>query len=89
MDAPIWVPTVFSHNRDRLLKGEIDACFMAALLNPPQVKGLLSDEHFSVDGTLIEAWASMKSLRPRMAAANRRPLVATQRVTSMVPPSSF
>jgi hypothetical protein len=49
------VPTVFSHNRDRLLKGEIAACFMAALLNLPQVKGLLSDEHFSVDGTLIEA----------------------------------
>src|SRR5580658_9850053 len=65
MDAPIWVPTVFSHNRDRLLKGEIAACFMAALLNLPQVKGLLSDEHFSVDGTLIEAWASMKSFRPK------------------------
>ena len=65
MDAPVWDPTVFSKNRDRLIEGEIAAKFLAAVLGQPRVKALLSDEHFSVDGTLIEAWASMKSFRPR------------------------
>ena len=59
----MWVPTVFSKNRDRLLEGDIAAAFMDAVLNLPRVKTLLSDEHFSVDGTLIQAWASMKSFR--------------------------
>ena len=63
VDDPVWVPTVFSKNRDRLLEGDIAAAFMDAVLNLPQVKDLLSDEHFSVDGTLIQAWASMKSFR--------------------------
>lgn len=63
VDDPVWVPTVFSKNRDRLLEGDIAAAFMAAGLNLPRVKSLLSDEHFSVDGTLIQAWASMKSFR--------------------------
>ena len=63
VDDPVWVPTVFSKNRDRLLEGRIAAAFMSAVLNLPQVKTLLSDEHFSVDGTLIQAWASMKSFR--------------------------
>ena len=63
VDDPVWVPAVFSKNRDRLLEGDIAAAFMSAVLDLPQVKGLLSDEHFSVDGTLIQAWASMKSFR--------------------------
>jgi len=63
VDDPVWVPTVFSKNRDRLLEGDIAAAFLSAVLDLPQVKGLLSDEHFSVDGTLIKAWASMKSFR--------------------------
>src|ERR1700760_4180847 len=63
VDDPVWVPTVFSKNRDRLLEGDIAAAFMAAVLNLPRVKALLSDEHFLVDGTLIQAWASMKSFR--------------------------
>src|ERR1700728_5120626 len=63
VDDPVWDPTVFSKNRDRLLEGDIAAAFMTAVLNLPQVKALLSDEHFSVDGTLIKAWASMKSFR--------------------------
>src|ERR1700759_3789358 len=63
VDDPVWVPTVFSKNRDRLLAGDIPAAFMDAGLNLPRVKALLSDEHFSVDGTLIQAWASMKSFR--------------------------
>src|SRR6201990_1876917 len=63
VDDPVWVPTVFSKNRDRLLEGDIAAALMDAVLTLPRVKALLSDEHFSVDGTLIQAWASMKSFR--------------------------
>jgi hypothetical protein len=65
VDDPVWVPTVFSKNRDRLLEGDIAAAFMSAVLNLPRVKALLSDEHFSIDGTLIKAWASMKSFRSK------------------------
>ena len=65
MDAEIWDVTVFTKNRDRLIEGEIAAKFLAAALSRPDVKALLSDDHFSVDGTLIEAWASMKSFRPK------------------------
>src|SRR3974377_625624 len=64
-DDPVWDPTTFTKNRDRLQKGEVFTKFMTRLLNHPQVKPLLSDEHFSVDGTLIEAWASQKSFRPK------------------------
>ena len=65
IDDPIWDATVFCKNRDRLLDGDIAAKFLAAVLNLPQVRKLLSSEHFSVDGTLIEAWASMKSFVPK------------------------
>jgi IS5 family transposase len=65
MDAPVWDATVFTKNRDRLLEGDIARGFLAAILADPQVKPLLSAEHFSVDGTLIEAWASIKSFRPK------------------------
>jgi len=65
MDAEVWHPTVFTHNRDRLLEAEVAREFLAALLALPQVKKLLSNEHFSVDGTLIDAWASTKSFRPK------------------------
>src|SRR6201998_4427295 len=65
MDDPVWDATVFCKNRDRLLDGDIAAKFFVTVLNLPQVRGLLSSEHFSVDGTLIEAWASMKSFVPK------------------------
>jgi transposase len=64
-DDPVWDATVFCKNRDRLLGGDIARRFMTAVLNLPQVGQLLSSEHFSVDGTLIEAWASMKSFVPK------------------------
>src|SRR6202142_1917680 len=64
-DDPVWDPTTFTKNRDRLQNGEVFKKFMTRLLNHPQVEPLLSDEHFSVDGTLIEAWASQKSFRPK------------------------
>ena len=56
---------MFSKNRDRLLEGNIAARFVAAVLDQPRVKKLPSTEHFTVDGTLIEAWASLKSFKPR------------------------
>ena len=63
MDAPVWDPTVYSKNRDRLIEGEVAARFLTAVLQGERVQALLSDGHFSVDGTLIDAWASMKSFR--------------------------
>jgi transposase len=65
LDAGVWDETVFTKNRDRLIEGDIARKFMAAVLSQGSVKALLSDDHFSVDGTLIEAWASMKSFRPK------------------------
>jgi transposase len=64
-DDPVWDSTTFTKNRDRLQDGEIVQKFMSKLLGHPDVKPLLSSEHFSVDGTLIEAWASQKSFRPK------------------------
>ncbi len=63
VDDAVWDHSTFSKNRDRLLEGEIAAKLLAAVLAQPQVKRLLSSDHFSVDGTLIEAWASIKSFR--------------------------
>src|SRR4051812_27128278 len=63
MDETVWVPTVFSKNRDRLLEGDIAEKFFAHVLAQARTADLLSDEHFSVDGTLIEAWASHKSFQ--------------------------
>ena len=65
VDDPAWDHSTFSKNRDRLLAGDIAAKFLCAVLAQPRVKRLLSTDHFSVDGTLIEAWASMKSFRPK------------------------
>jgi transposase len=68
IDDAVWDHSVFSKNRDRLLEGEIAAKFLNAVLAQPRVKRLLSAEHFSVDGTLIEALASMKSFKPKDGA---------------------
>ncbi len=65
IDEPVWVPTVFTKNRERLLQAEVAHKFLAELLNHKEVRGLLSDEHFSVDGTQVAAWASMKSFRAK------------------------
>jgi hypothetical protein len=65
VDDAVWDPSTFSKNRDRLLEGDVAAKFMSVVLDQPRVKRLLSTDHFSVDGTLIEAWASMKSFRPK------------------------
>ena len=67
IDEPVWDATVFCKNRDRLLDGDIARTFLRSVLSQPQVRTLLSREHFTVDGTLIEAWASMKSFVPKTA----------------------
>ena len=65
LDDAVWSPTTFSKNRDRLLAGDVAAAFFDAVLIHADTVRLLSDEHFTVDGTLLEAWASQKSFRPR------------------------
>ena len=64
-DDAVWGPTVFSKNRDRLIDGNIAEAFMQEVLKAADARGLLSHEHFTVDGTLLEAWASHKSVRPK------------------------
>ena len=65
VDDPVWVPTVFTKNRDRLLEADVARKFLAELMDHKELRGLLSDEHFSVDGTQIAAWASMKSFKAK------------------------
>ena len=73
MDEPVWVATVFSKNRDRLLEGEIASLFFAGVLAQARAADLLSDEHFSVDGTLIEAWAGPKSFQRKDGSKQEPP----------------
>ena len=74
LDDEVWVPTVFTKNRDRLLAGEVAELFFRAVVEKARASRLLSDEHFSVDGTLIEAWAGQKSFRKKgkVRRKNRR-----------------
>src|SRR5919109_3090312 len=67
LDDPIWSRTTFSKNRDRLLQGDIASAFFDAVLDQARAADLLSDEHFTVDGTMLEAWASLKSFRRKDA----------------------
>lgn len=69
IDEAVWVPTVFTKNRDRLLNTDMSRKLMAAILAHDKVAPLLSDDHFSVDGTLVEAWASFKSFKPKVAGS--------------------
>ena len=64
-DDEVWDPTVFTKNRDRLLEADIAKEFLAQVVAQAQAQGLTSDEHFTVDGTLLEAWASVKSFQPK------------------------
>lgn len=63
LDEPVWDVTVFTKNRDRLLEGDVAREFLCEVIAQAQAKGLTSDEHFTVDGTLVEAWASLKSFQ--------------------------
>jgi transposase len=73
LDEPIWSPTTFSKNRDRLLEGDIAAAFFDAVRAQAEAAGLLSDEHFTVDGTMLEAWASLKSFQRKAAGPSDPP----------------
>ena len=65
MDEPVWDVTVFTKNRDRLLDGDVAREFLLQVVGQAKTQGLTSDEHFTVDGTLVEAWASLKSFQPK------------------------
>ena len=71
MDEEVWDVTVFTKNRERLLEGEIAQEFFEAVLRQAEEQGLLSDEHFTVDGTLIEAWASRQSFQEKKEPPER------------------
>lgn len=96
IDDAVWVPTVFTKNRDRLLTTEMSRKFLAAILAHREVAPLLSDEHFSVDGTLVKAWTSMKSFQPKPEAAppesgdgpDGPPLVADARTKTNLSPET-
>jgi len=82
LDDAVWDATTFTKNRDRLLRGDIADAFFAEVLTAIRGEGLLSDEHFTVDGTLLEAWASHKSFRPKDTEARRRTIPKTPPSTS-------
>jgi len=65
IDDPVWHPTTFTKNRDRLVAADVAQRLLQRFAELPEIQEMTSDEHFSVDGTLIEAWASMKSFVPR------------------------
>ena len=73
MDDPVWDVTVFTKHRERLLAGEVAQAFFNAVLDQARTHNLLSAEHFTVDGTLIEAWASLKSFKPKEAGPSDPP----------------
>ena len=73
LDEPIWSPTSFSKNRDRLLDGDVAAAFFDAVRAQAEAAGLMSDEHFTVDSTMLEAWASLKSFQRKDAGPSEPP----------------
>jgi hypothetical protein len=73
MDDPVWDPTVFSKNRERLLEGDVARAFFDQVLAQARERDLLSDAHFSVDGTLLEAWAGQKNFKRRAAELPSEP----------------
>jgi transposase len=93
IDEATWDQTIFSKNRDRLLAGDVAARFMAEVLGDQKVRRLPSSEHFSVDTTLIEAWASLKSFRQKdgsdepPAPGQTVPLLSLPRSGQPVPPT--
>lgn len=94
MDEPVWDATVFSKNRQRLLQGDIAQAFFEAVVEQAREKELLSDEHFSVDGTLLEAWASKKSYQkkaepPTQGSGSRGNLLKRDEYESQTDPEAY
>src|SRR5713101_4429485 len=73
LDDPVWDATVFTKNRERLLEGDVAQGFFTAVVGQARAHGLLSDEHFTVDGTLVEAWAGHKSFKPKGTSSSDGP----------------
>lgn len=73
LDDEVWDPTTFSKNRERLLDANVAKAFLSEVVNQAKAKGWTSDEHFTVDGTLLEAWASLKSFQPKEQKQNQPP----------------
>jgi len=95
MDDPVWDVTVFTKNRERLIKGEVSQQLLQAVLAEAEQKGLLSAEHFSVDGTLIQAWAAARSFQekshppaPGQGSGKRGELLLRDRVESKTDPEA-
>jgi transposase len=82
LDEPVWDVTVFTKNRDRLLDGDVAREFLSEVVRQAQEKDLTSDEHFTVDGTLIEAWASLKSFQRKDEKNEPLTIPAIRRWTS-------
>ena len=72
-NEPVWHPAVFTKNRDRLLEGAVAEEFFSVIVNQARQKRLLSDEHFTVDGTLVEAWAGQKSVQVKKEGGTPSP----------------
>ena len=88
VDDPVWVSTVFTKNRDRLLKADVARKFLAEVMDHRELRGLLSDEHFSVDGTQIAAWASMKGFKAKDGSVGARRSVGLRDPCSVASESS-
>jgi transposase len=79
LDDEVWDATVFTKNRDRLLEADVAKEFLAYVVEKARAQGWASDEHFTVDGTLLEAWAGAKSFQPRTKSNHRRTIPAIPR----------
>ena len=84
MDDPVWDVTVFTKNRERLLEGAVAQAFFAQVVAQARAKGLLSDEHFTVDATLIEAWAGHKSFKRKGDDQQTRPMILATRAWTLM-----
>src|SRR5580704_15618178 len=73
LDDQVWDPTTFTKNRERLLDADVARVFLSGVVDEAKAKGWTSDEHFTVDGTLLEAWASLKSFQPKDRKQGRPP----------------
>ena len=73
LDDAVWDATTFTKNRDRLLEAAVAKEFLSQVVERARVRGWISDEHFTVDGTLLEAWASLKSFKPKDRKQNTPP----------------
>src|SRR5277367_4187539 len=85
LDDAVWVPTVFTKNRDRLLEGAVAKEFLARVVQQARAQGWAGDEHFTVDGTLLEAWAGAKGFQPRIRRIRKKSRMRRRRRIPEIP----